>query len=57
MANILYPNDKAGFASVRRANKQAMINATQEIAVMVENASVVNATVNLDLTVTVARSM
>jgi len=42
---------------VRRANKQAMSNAMQEIAVMVENAFVVNANVNLDLTVTVARSM
>ena len=42
---------------MRRANKQAMSNAMQEIAVMMENVSVVNANVNLDLRVTVARSM
>ena len=42
---------------MRRENKQAMSNAMQEIAVMMENVSVVNANVNLDLRVTVARSM
>ena len=42
---------------MRRENKQAMSNAMQEIAVMMVNASVANANVNLDLTVTVAKSM
>ena len=43
--------------NVKRVSKRAMINAVLGIVKMVENASVVNANVNLDLTAIAARLM
>ena len=50
-------NDKADIVNVKRVSKRAMINAVLGIVKMVENASVVNANVNLDLTAIAARLM
>ena len=57
ISNIFTLNDKADIVNVKRVSKRAMINAVLGIVKMVENASVVNANVNLDLTAIAARLM
>ena len=57
ISTIFTLNDKADIVNVKRVSKRAVIDAVLGIVKMVENASVVNANANLDLTAIAARLM